>query len=195
MALFALALFFCFFIHEMGHALVGRMLGGGTPEIYLAWLGGDCYNEGIRLSRMQGALMTAAGPLTSILLPLVLVWPAISIASGGALTGLITTVEFALGRVPAALLEQCPPMALLFGVYLVQISVWWAILNLLPVHPLDGGQMMHGLMSSPRRMHSISLSFAGVLSFFFLALGAWWMVCIMVSLAVFNYRCMQCENE
>lgn len=192
-ALFGVALFFCLFAHEMGHALVGRMLGGGEPVVYLAWLGGDCCNETARLTRLQGVLMTAAGPLASVCLPLVLVWPAVSLVAGDAWVGFLTTLGFALGLVPVGLAEVSPPMVLLFGVYLVRICVWWSLLNLLPVYPLDGGRIMHGLMSSTQNMHRLSLTFAAILLFFFLALGAWWMVFIMASLAVLNYRCMNNE--
>ncbi|MDO5471277.1 MAG: hypothetical protein Q4F38_08245 [Akkermansia sp.] len=192
-ALFGLALFFCLLTHEMGHALVGRMLGGGTPYVYLAWLGGDCCNESARLTRLQGVLMTAAGPLASMLLPLVLVWPAVAVAVGSAGEALSITGGFVLGYVPADLHAVSPPMLLLFGVYLVRICVWWSLLNLLPVYPLDGGQIMHGLMRSSLSMHRISLSFAATLAFFFMALGSWWMVFIMASLALLNYRCMKNE--
>lgn len=192
-ALFGVALFFCLFAHEMGHAVVGRKLGGGEPVVLLAWLGGDCFNETARLTRLQGVLMTAAGPFASVCLPILLVWPPVSVAQGNAWEGFLTTLGFALGLVPTELLEVSPPMVLLFGVYLVRICVWWSLLNLLPVYPLDGGRIMHGLMRSTQHMHRLSLTFAAVLLFFFLALGSWWMVFIMASLAVLNYRCMNNE--
>ena len=64
--LFIVSAFVILLAHEMGHALVGRRLGGGYPCVYLAWLGGDCTNETARLTRMQGVVMTAAGPLASL---------------------------------------------------------------------------------------------------------------------------------
>ena len=64
--LFIIAAFLVLLAHEMGHALVGRYLGGGQPSVYLAWLGGDCTNETARLTRLQGVVMTAAGPLSSL---------------------------------------------------------------------------------------------------------------------------------
>ena len=189
-ALFAVALFICLLTHEMGHAVVGRWLGGGHPLVYLAWQGGDCCNETARLTRVQGVLMTAAGPLAS-LLPALLVVPVAAMAQGSLTEGVNVVGNFVLGQVPQVLLEESPPMMVIFGLYLVQICVWWSLFNLLPVFPLDGGQIMHGLMRSPQNMHRISLTFACILVFFFLALGAWWMVLIMGAFAVFNYRCMR----
>lgn len=193
-ALFALALFTCLLTHEMGHALVGRWLGGGAPEIFLAWLGGDCCNETARLTRMKGVMMTAAGPLASLLPVLLIILPTLSVAMGSLSDGVMVTLGFTVGHVPMSLMENYPPLAVLLGLYVVQICVWWSLLNLLPVFPLDGGQIMHGLMRSEQSMHRISLTFACVLAFFFLALGSWWMVFIMGSLAVFNYRCLQNGN-
>ena len=57
--------------------------------------------------------------------------------------------------------------------------------------PLDGGQIMQGLMRSPRQMHTISFSAAVVLALFFLVLGVWLMSIFMGMLAVFNYRMLR----
>lgn len=189
-ALFGIAAFICLLAHEMGHAVVGRRLGGGQPAVWLAWLGGDCCNESARLTRLQGILMTAAGPLCS-LLPVLVVGAVLSFMLGSVTEGAAVTLNFVFGVASEALLEIFPPMVLVFVLYLVQICVWWSLLNLLPVFPLDGGQIMHGLMRSAYSMHRISLAFACVLALFFLVLGSLWMVFIMASLAIFNYRCMQ----
>lgn len=189
-ALFGIAAFICLLAHEMGHAVVGRRLGGGQPAVWLAWLGGDCCNESARLTRLQGILMTAAGPLCS-LLPVLVVGAVLSFMLGSVTEGAAVTLNFVFGVASEALLEIFPPMVLVFVLYLVQICVWWSLLNLLPVFPLDGGQIMHGLMRSAYTMHRISLAFACVLALFFLVLGSLWMVFIMASLAIFNYRCMQ----
>lgn len=189
-ALFVVAGFLCLFLHEMGHATAGLLLGGGKPKIYLAWLGGDCCNDEAVLTRTQGVLMTAAGPLAS-LFPGLGVFAALAYATGSAEQGLEVAGFLSIGRIPEQLLAAYPPMAVLFATYLMQLSVWWTALNLLPIFPLDGGQMMHGLMDSPRLMHSISLAAASVMTAFFFILGIWFMVVIMAMLAFFNYRCMQ----
>ena len=89
------------------------------------------------------------------------------------------------------LLEGYPAMAIYFFVFTIEISFWWTVLNLLPVFPLDGGQIMQGLMRSPRMMHTISVTAALVLTLFFLVLGAWLMCFLMGVLAVFNYRMLR----
>ncbi len=189
-ALFSVALFFCLLTHEMGHAVVGRYLGGGQPEVLLAWLGGDCCNETARLTRMQGVLMTAAGPLCS-LLPVLVIAAILSCTLGSLSEGVGMTLNFMTGQISAQLVEIFPPMVLVFAIYVVQVCVCWSLLNLLPVFPLDGGQIMHGLMSSAQSMHRISLLFACVFALCFLLLGSLWMGLVMASLAVFNYYCMR----
>ena len=193
-ALFAVALFFCLLMHEMGHSLVGRCLGGGQPQIYLTWLGADSCNENARLTRTQGILMTAAGPLAS-LLPVVLIVIILSCMLGHPVDAFAVVGGLLQGQISSDLMEMYPPMVMVFALYLVQISIWWSLLNLLPVFPLDGGQIMHGLMRSAQSMHRISLAFACFLTFFFLILGSLWMVFVMGALALFNYRCMQNQPD
>ena len=62
-SMFVVVGFFCLLSHEMGHALVGRCLGGGSPKVVVSWLGGDCCNPDGVFTRGQGLFMTAAGPL------------------------------------------------------------------------------------------------------------------------------------
>jgi stage IV sporulation protein FB len=122
--LFVLAGFFSVLVHELGHALTARAYGANT-HIVLQAFGGYAAYAGIRMSRKQSFLITAAGP-------------AIQIALGGAV---------------AALLYFLPPMNSYgehFLYVLMGISFVWAILNLLPVMPLDGGQMLNALLGPAR---------------------------------------------
>lgn len=189
-ALFVVAGFVCLLAHEMGHALVGRKLGGGHPEVHLAWLGGDCTNMDARLTRPQGIAMTAAGPLASLAVG-VLATLVLGVYVGSLQLGGMLALNFMWGQIPAELLAGYPIMAIYFFVALIEISFWWTVLNLLPVFPLDGGQIMQGLMRSPRQMHTISFSAAVVLALFFLVLGVWLMSIFMGMLAVFNYRMLR----
>ena len=188
--LFIIAAFVVLLMHEMGHALVGRRLGGGAPSVYLAWLGGDCTNETARLTRMQGVVMTAAGPLTSLAVGLVTCL-ILCLYVGDFGLASVLSVGFAFGVMPAEVLMAYPPLAMFFFFYLIEVSFWWTILNMLPIFPLDGGQIMQGLMKSRVQMHAISLTVAIVLSLAFAVLGLWLLSIFMILLAVLNHKFYQ----
>lgn len=188
--LFIIAAFVVLLMHEMGHALVGRRLGGGAPSVYLAWLGGDCTNETARLTRMQGVVMTAAGPLASLAVGLV-TYLILCLYVGDFGLASVLSVGFAFGVMPAEVLMAYPPLAMFFFFYLIEVSFWWTILNMLPIFPLDGGQIMQGLMKSRVQMHAISLAVAIVLSLAFAVLGLWLLSIFMILLAVLNHKFYQ----
>lgn len=188
--LFIIAAFVVLLMHEMGHALVGRRLGGGAPSVYLAWLGGDCTNETARLTRLQGVVMTASGPLASLAVGLV-TYLILCLYVGDFGLGSVLSVGFAFGVMPAEVLMAYPPLAMFFFFYLIEVSFWWTILNMLPIFPLDGGQIMQGLMKSRVQMHAISLTVAIVLSLAFAVLGLWLLSIFMILLAVLNHKFYQ----
>jgi Zn-dependent protease len=122
--IFVLAGFISILIHELGHALTARKFGA-TSEITLQAFGGYAAYSGVRLTRPQSFAVTAAGPAVQILL------------------GLAVFVA----------LRYLPPLndnADYFLGTLVWISIAWAVLNLLPVLPLDGGQMLNAMLGPQR---------------------------------------------
>lgn len=187
---FVVAGLLCLLVHEMGHALVGQRLGGGEPEVWLAWLGGACNNPDSRLTRVGGVLMTMAGPAASVLLGL------FAVAALGAYIGHFRAACYIglhalAGVVHAETWLLGSSYVILFLICLMQVCFWWSLFNLLPVFPLDGGQIMNGLMESPRRMHFFSLLFACLLTAGCGVLGLWLMALLMLLLAGLNYRCMR----
>lgn len=186
-SLFVIACFFCLLCHEMGHALTGRYFGGGEPRVYLAWLGGDCNNPRVRLTRLQGVLMTAAGPLASLALGAVALL-GLCLYVGCVHEALALALPFTLGQVPEGAMAARSVFALYFFLYLVKVCFWWSLVNIIPVFPLDGGMILHGLMSSPRRMHGISLAVACVLVLLFGIFDVWPMALFMLLLAVLNHN-------
>jgi stage IV sporulation protein FB len=122
--LFVLAGFISILVHELGHALTARSFGAFS-RITLQAFGGYAAYSGVRMNRWQSFLVTAAGPAIQIMLGLVvlLIFP--------------HTKEFSHdGRY--------------FLDVLMFISFVWAILNLLPVLPLDGGQMLNAALGPAR---------------------------------------------
>ena len=190
MSLFVVAAFLCLFAHEMGHALLGRWLGGGRPVIELEWLGGICSNNVTRLNRMGVILTTAAGPLTSLALIIPVMASLLMTGCSFSLAWqqMLNMIVYAR---PEALLDVYPPMMILFISQVVQVSVWWSVLNLLPIFPLDGGIIMSNLMHRPRRMHLMSMIVAGLLALASFATGLYAMVVILLLLVMYNHRGLQ----
>jgi Zn-dependent protease len=122
--LFVLAGFISVLVHELGHALTARAFGAHSA-ITLQAFGGYAAYSGVRLSRWQSFLVTAAGP----------------------------GVQIILGLAVLLLLRSLPELSPEGGYFLrtlMFISFAWAILNLLPVVPLDGGQMLNAALGPAR---------------------------------------------
>ncbi len=122
--LFVIAGFVSVLIHELGHALTARRFGA-SAAITLQAFGGYAAYAGVRLSRPQRFFITAAGPALQIL----------------------------LGAVVLLALQVLPRISTPFNDFLhimVWISFVWAILNLLPILPLDGGQMLNTILGEER---------------------------------------------
>ncbi len=120
-----LALFAIVLLHEFGHSLACRQTGGKADQIILWPLGGIAF---VRPPSRPGAELwsIAAGPLVNVLLVLVF-W---------GVNGPRTNLGSGLG---------------LSDYELFFIAVYWInngllIFNLLPIYPLDGGQIVRSLL-------------------------------------------------
>lgn len=122
--LFLLAGFISILVHEFGHALTARKFGARS-EIVLQAFGGYAAYSGVRMTRPQSFMITAAGPAVQI--------------------GLGIAVLMVIPGLP-----ELNQNALYFLVVLYWISLVWALLNLLPVLPLDGGQMLNAVLGPDR---------------------------------------------
>jgi Zn-dependent protease len=123
-----LALFLIVMLHEFGHALACRQVGGEANKIVLWPLGGVAY---VNPPQRAGATLwsIAAGPLVNVgLVPIFLI----------------------IGRTIRALgLIQTIPDAYLLLKSVAIINIGLLIFNLLPVYPLDGGQILRALLWYP----------------------------------------------
>lgn len=133
--------------HELGHAFVARPVGG-SPRIDLYMLAGLTTWQPARASRGRRVAVSVAGPLFGV---------------GFGLTLLLA--YGVLDPVPNSVVEQ----ALSYGIF---ANLAWGILNLLPMLPLDGGQVLYALMPGDetarlRRAAAFSLGVAALV-----ALGA-----------------------
>ena len=131
-------------IHEMGHALAFRYFGVDS-HIVLYQFGGMAVPEGSFRSHgyqrgddpKRQIVISLAGPLSQILAAVIVI---AILFVGGFITvnplPFIHQLDFLEeGR-------QLPSLALRVLVAAFTLSsIWWALLNLLPVYPLDGGQI------------------------------------------------------
>lgn len=149
-----LALFLIVMLHEYGHALACRQVGGTANQIVLWPLGGVAY---VNPPPRPGATLwsIAAGPLVNVALVPVL-----------SLLGI-------LGR-SSGWAEAMPnAYALLRTVWFINLVL--LIFNMLPIYPLDGGQILRSLLwfvlgRARSLMVAASLGFLGVAGFILLAL-------------------------
>ena len=151
-----LALFAIVTLHEFGHALACRQVGGRADTIVLWPLGGVAY---VDPPQRPGATLwsLAAGPLVNVVLVPVLAAALIAARSAG--------------------LAQTAPDAAMCLRAVFYINVVLLLFNLLPVYPLDGGQILRSLLWFVLgRARSLtvasSLGFLGVLALLALAVAA-----------------------
>jgi Zn-dependent protease len=134
--LFAVLLFLCVTLHELGHSLVAMRRGARVRDITLLPIGGVARLEGELERPADELLMALAGPavnvalaviLGALLLPLV-VWD----AAGGP--------DSLLGR-----FSELGPARL--ALELMVANVGLALFNLLPAFPMDGGRVLRSLLA------------------------------------------------
>lgn len=129
------AIFACVLLHELGHTLAARMVGIEVKSVILWPLGGVA-NLSRRPQRvLHNLLITAAGPFTNLLLACVL----LSVLVGGRLLG-----SMGITFPQAAWLAQFNLFPLLVGLLIANLSL--AIFNMVPIFPLDGGQIARDLL-------------------------------------------------
>jgi Zn-dependent protease len=116
--LFIFIVFFSLLAHEGGHALVSRLFGLNPIAVSLVMFGGNTWHPATTHGR--SLLITLAGPAGSLVL-VALSW----------LVGLY---------VPNVLVQ---PAALFIMRQFFFLNLVWLIFNLLPVYPLDGGQVVY----------------------------------------------------
>ena len=120
-----LSLFAIVLIHEFGHQLACRSVGGTTHDIVLWVLGGVAY---VSPPQRPGATLwsIAAGPLVNVVLfPLFLFLMILGKSAGW---------------------EETCPNADNFVVMLFSINLVLLVFNMLPIYPLDGGQILRSLL-------------------------------------------------
>lgn len=136
-------------VHELGHALSLKLFGQSSA-IVLHGFGGMTFSQR-RLGKARSILVSLAGPLTAIV---VLGIPAVLLRDsdlGAELRADYVFGDNAFGFWPI----------IFFAAY---VNIWWSLVNLLPIRPLDGGNVMTELIGTkPARLASIAVGSAAAI--------------------------------
>jgi Zn-dependent protease len=161
-----LALFLIVLVHEFGHALACRQVGGFANRIVLWPMGGVAY---VDPPQRPGATLwsIAAGPLVNVAL-LPILW-----------------IVVRASRIAGLPSSQHDLFLLLRSVFYINFGL--LIFNILPIYPLDGGQILRSLLwfvmgRARSLLVATILGLLGVLGFIALAVvkGSLWIGAIAV---------------
>ncbi len=185
------AVFLAILVHEFGHALVARSYGA-KPWVTLYGFGGLASYNPVRHDSTSAIVITAAGPGIGFLFAALIF--AVLHASGHPVT-------FAFGGDSGIPFEYVPlanPSLNLFVWYLLFINVFWGIINLLPVYPLDGGQIARELFVRLNTHEGIRQSLwlsvftaGGIAVIGYVQLGSFFMALMFGYLAYQSYATLQ----
>jgi Zn-dependent protease len=121
LALWVVVVFVSILVHELGHALTFRRFGADA-DIVLYAFGGLAIPTQYIDGRWRRIIVSLAGPF-----------------AGFVLFGLVYGTNEAFGWA-----AKGPELSFLYG-QLFWVNLYWGLLNLLPVFPLDGGQVSREL--------------------------------------------------
>lgn len=159
------SLFLIVLLHEFGHSLACRSVGGRADRILLWPLGGVAY---VDPPQRPGAVLwsIAAGPLVNVVLvPITIgIYLFVNAFLPGASEDLLTYLDM-----------------------IATINIALLVFNMLPIYPLDGGQILQSILwffvGQPRSLTIASgIGFLGAAVGCGLALyiGDWWLVVIAI---------------
>jgi Zn-dependent protease len=169
--------FFAVLAHELGHAFAGRSFGL-EPQIELHGFGGltSWRGQGRALTPWRSIFVSFAGPLVGIALG-------------------VPALAWSLAATPD------DPLVDFTLTMFVFVNLGWGILNLIPMMPLDGGNIMasffelfaKGKGRIAARWVSLALS-AAILAWALATMNIWILV-LVGFMAYSNFRSLQAERQ
>jgi Zn-dependent protease len=163
-----IVVFVSILIHEFGHALVVRSFGL-SPQITLYSMGGlTSWIDEKGLSHAKRIAISLAGPFAGFF------FYGVIVVSNSQMPDLFAD---RLGRQIYADLQY--------------VNLWWGIFNLLPILPLDGGNVIYSVEQWVTKKHSgiitraVSLLVAGAVGLLALSVG-WFFAILLMALFAWN---------
>lgn len=135
-----IAVFVSITIHELGHAFALRRHGQDS-QIILHLTGGMTVHASVAISSNQQIFISLAGPFSGFLFAALLL--VVSIPLGGVI---IPGSIFGFIPFPYVLFPAGWEILTSFFMNLLWVNIFWGLFNLLPVHPLDGGNVTRSIL-------------------------------------------------
>lgn len=132
-------------LHEFGHATAARAFGA-APSITLHGLGGLTQFEGGGMTRPQRWIISFAGPAVGLVLGSAVYAASLFIPHGRETEAVVDLILF--------------------------VNIGWSIVNLLPVLPFDGGQMLSAFLGPRRELWTAIVS--GIVGISVAVFGYFW---------------------
>lgn len=186
------AVFISILIHELGHALMQRRFGG-HPRIVLHGLGGLAICEDCDRSTRSQILISLAGPGAGFVFAALV---ALGVSATGHAFGFFSDQALPPPFQPSGLRmfglwwlweEYSSPHINELLANLLFINVLWGAVNLLPIYPLDGGQVSRELCQivNPRGGIILSLRISVIAAIGMAFVGLSWQSLLVV--VMFGY--------
>jgi stage IV sporulation protein FB len=179
-------------VHEYGHALVARVYGA-EPDIWLYMMGGLTVYENDSQRPAQRLLILIMGPGAGFLF----------------LGVVLGFTYFMYGVMPIDALflrffsgHTIPSPYMMITIwFLIIINLFFGLINLLPVIPLDGGRIaeilltLHNRRAGRRRAYILSLVTGGLATIFFFQRESFYMAIIFAMMAFQSYQVLQALHQ
>lgn len=193
-------------IHELGHAVAFRVYGIESSIVLYHFGGLAIPRQSFGMGRSAGQLnskqdliVAFAGPFAQFMSGLIVVGVLIVAglrvpASGWPLSWIAQVVPWMTAG------EQITnPGLLALVIFYLWPSFAWAMLNLIPVWPLDGGRITRALIlifgGNTRQALVISLIAAGLMTLYGFKSGHTFLGILFLSLAITNYQLLQQQGD
>lgn len=155
------AIFVSILIHELGHAFAMRRYGQGS-QIILHFSGGLTVPESVSwgggyasvaITANQQIFISLAGPFAGFLFAALVL--AVSMAAGGTV---IPNFIFGFIPFPIVFLPVGGEILNSLIMNLLWVSIFWGFINLMPIHPLDGGTVARYILIQTNPLNGLRTS-------------------------------------
>ena len=179
-------------VHEFGHALTGLAMANQRPRVVLYWMGGLCVPDREERSPWTKIAVLLMGPGAGFLLLGVVA------AVGASVFGFIQIGDYAW-YIHDAPRWNNPYLAQVY-IERLFVNAVWGVFSLLPIFPLDGGQIagvlltMNNRHEGMRRAYMLSIGVAALVAAYFYSKNETYTALLVLMFGLMNFQLLQASR-